>query len=98
MSRPYPNSGRQDVVSLDTTVLAGDICAQHEAACQAAGSALEHARRCGELLAQAKAVQGHGKWLPWLAAHCSAISPRVAQGYMRIAARWDEIQQAAANA
>jgi hypothetical protein len=42
-------------VSPDTIVVAADICAEHETARQTAGSALDHARRCGELLAQAKA-------------------------------------------
>ena len=42
-------------MSPDTILLAADICVEHEAACRAAGSALEHALCCGELLAQAKA-------------------------------------------
>jgi hypothetical protein len=55
MSGPHPKSASQAIVLPDTIILAADICAEHEAACKAAGSALEHARRCGELLAQAKA-------------------------------------------
>src|SRR5579863_2989340 len=98
MSEPRRKSTSKVIVLPDTIGLAADICVEHEAACQAASRALEHARRCGELLAQAKAVVAHGKWLPWLATHCSALSPRVAQGYMRIAARWGEIEAAAANA
>ncbi|MEJ7804019.1 MAG: DUF3102 domain-containing protein [Candidatus Limnocylindria bacterium] len=67
-----------------TTSLAADIRREHEAAQQAFASAVEHAVRCGELLAEAKAQVRHGEWLPWLAEHFPA-SPRTAQGYMRLA-------------
>ncbi len=55
MSGPHPKSASQAIARADTIVPAADICVENESACQAAGSALEHARRCGELLAQAKA-------------------------------------------
>lgn len=75
--------------------IAADINAAHEAAIGAARSALDHARQCGELLSQVKAALHHGEWLPWLEANC-IVSPRVAQGYMRIAAGWATLE--AANA
>jgi len=65
--------------------LAQDIRREHEAAQQAFASAVEHAVRCGELLAEAKAQVRHGAWLPWLAENFLA-SVRTAQGYMRLAA------------
>ena len=65
--------------------LPAEINHEHEAACRAASSAIDHARRCGKLLIKAKAERGHGEWLPWLTEHCSAISERTAQGYMRLA-------------
>jgi len=68
--------------------LAQDIRREHEAAQQAFASAVEHAVRCGELLAEAKAQVRHGAWLPWLAENFPA-SVRTAQGYMRLAAQPD---------
>jgi hypothetical protein len=72
--------------------LAGEIVAAHEAACLAARAGLDHARRAGELLMQAKAEVQHGEWLGWLALHCPAISERTAQVYMRIAREWPELE------
>ncbi len=58
-----------------------------------ARGALEAARRAGELLLRAKAGIEHGQWLPWLAANVPGLSARTAQGYMRIAARWPELEK-----
>lgn len=63
----------------------------HRAAYGSAQTALEHARRAGEALTTAKAQLEHGAWLPWLAQHFD-FTPRTAQGYMRIAGRWLELQ------
>ena len=84
--------------STDTALwptLAGQINAEHEACCRAAFSALEHARTAGELLIQAKEEAGHGAWLPWLTKNCPSISERSAQGYMRVARRWPELESKA---
>jgi phage N-6-adenine-methyltransferase len=51
---------------------------------QAAGKALEHAMRCGDLLSEAKSTCKHGEWQGWIEEHFEA-SARTAQGYMRIA-------------
>ena len=51
--------------------LAIEIRAQHLLARQAADTAIDHARRAGMLLLQAKAALDHGEWLPWLAEHCA---------------------------
>lgn len=72
------------------TSIATDINREHDLAKRAAGEALEHARRCGELLAQAKAGIGHGNWAGWLEEHFTG-SRRTAQVYMRIAGRWEEL-------
>lgn len=72
--------------------VSAEIRIEHEAACRAMRSGLEHARRAGALLNQAKAAVPHGQWLPWLAANCPDISLRVAQMYMRVAARWPELE------
>lgn len=74
--------------------LATEIMQAHEAACRAAQSALEHARRAGELLIQAKAAVPHGAWLPWLAEHCPTLPERTARAYMRVARHWPALEAA----
>ncbi len=71
--------------------LAGRINAEHQQAETALRSGLEHARRAGELLIEAKGQCPHGRWLPWLEANVT-FSPRTAQAYMRVADRWEELQ------
>ncbi len=80
------------VFVLPSRDLAVEINDAHEAACLAASSALEHARRCGELLLAAKAERGHGEWLPWLAANCPDLPARTAQSYTRLARKWPELE------
>lgn len=71
-----------------TAVLIPDLVAQiraeHELARQHAETAIDHARRAGTLLLQAKAALDHGAWLPWLSDHCQ-LSARQAQRYIRAA-------------
>jgi hypothetical protein len=64
--------------------LAQAIEREHQAAHQAARTALEHALECGRLLIQAKAAVPHGGWLEWLEANTS-VSARQSQRYMRLA-------------
>ncbi len=82
-------------MSTDLVSLATEITREHEAACQAVRSGLEHARRAGDLLIEAKVGLAHGAWMSWLAAQCPTVSPRVAQIYMRVARRWPELEAAA---
>jgi len=70
--------------------LAESINAEHDAALQAARSAIEHARRCGQLLIDAKAKIGHGDFLAWIKANCR-VGDRQARNYMRLAEHWDRI-------
>jgi hypothetical protein len=56
-----------------------------------------HARAAGELLIQAKAKAGHGKWLPWLRDECE-ISVRTASLYMRLAKNRGGIDDQIGNA
>lgn len=64
---------------------------EEHAKCEvAARNALEHAFTVGELLADAKAQVPHGQWASWVKTNCD-FSLRTAQGYMRIAARADEL-------
>lgn len=50
-----------------------------------AARAIERAIEAGDLLLRVKAALPHGAWLPWLSEYCPGISPRTAQGYMRVA-------------
>lgn len=67
-----------------TCGLASEINAEHQACMQAAGMAIEHAMRCGDLLSEAKSKCQHGEWQEWLAQNFDA-SPRTARAYMRLA-------------
>lgn len=74
--------------------LAAEILDAHNACLAAMSTALDHAKRAGDLLNSAKGQAKHGEWLPWLAANCPDISARTAQGYMRIAREWPRLQEA----
>ncbi len=69
------------------TTIARDINAEHLLARAAMQSALEHARRCGELLTEVKDRLPHGEFLPWLALNFEG-STRTAQLYMTLARQW----------
>jgi hypothetical protein len=75
---------------LSTT--AAEINQEHFQAETALNRALEHARRAGELLIQVKGQLAHGGWIGWLNSNFQG-SVRRAQGYMRIASRWGELEQ-----
>ncbi|MCH8839366.1 MAG: DUF3102 domain-containing protein [Planctomycetes bacterium] len=64
--------------------LASEINAEHQACMQAAGKAIEHAMRCGDLLSEAKAKCPYGEWQDWLKQNFDASS-RTARAYMRLA-------------
>lgn len=66
------------------TDLAAEINQAHQLAEQSARMAIDHARRAGELLIQAKAAVPHGQWLPWLSENVT-VGVRQAQRYMRLA-------------
>jgi hypothetical protein len=64
--------------------LAAQINEEHQRCVEAARTAVEHARKAGELLIQAKAALPHGDWLPWLK-NSFPFSQRTAQDYMLVA-------------
>lgn len=68
---------------VDATV-ADAINREHDLAVRHASDAIEHARRAGELLLQAKSALRHGEWLPWLEANVR-VSARQAQRYLAVA-------------
>ncbi len=86
--RPPAPSGHD----LPVADLAVSILAEHSACRSAVESALDHARRAGELLAEAKRRLPHGSFLPWVATRCQGLSVRSAQNYMKIARSWAQIE------
>jgi hypothetical protein len=68
----------------DIDSLAVEIRREHSACVESARGMAEHARRCGELLSEAKRHVPHGEWLPWLRGNFPG-SERTAQVYMRLA-------------
>ena len=73
------------------TDLAARINDEHQRAYGMAKEALEHARRCGELLVEAKQAVGHGGWATWLAQNIS-FTDRTARRYMALAQNWSVIE------
>ena len=73
------------------TALATQINQEHQETEAAVSQSLQHARRAGELLAQAKAQVGHGGWGDWLEQNFEG-SARTAQNYMRVASRFGELE------
>lgn len=66
------------------SAIATEVNREHALATQHAERAIEHARRIGLLLIEAKRALGHGKFQSWLTANVS-FSPRQAQRYMSAA-------------
>ena len=71
--------------------LANQINAAHKLCEAALKNGLQHAMEAGRLLAEVKSLCPHGEWLPWLKSNFKG-SPRTAQGYMRIASHWPELE------
>ena len=69
---------------------------EHRAAFQSAQTAIEHARVAGEHLIKAKAALNHGEFGKWLAANVEC-SERTAQGYMRVATNWTQVESKSAT-
>lgn len=80
-----------DVPVIALEFLAAQINSEHASGLDNARSAVEHARRAGELLLQAKQRLRHGEWLPWLETNCPDVSARSATGYMQVARHPPEV-------
>jgi hypothetical protein len=79
-------AGRDNSQSNSLADLAARIHAEHEAFVDSMKRGLEHARRAGGMLIEAKRQIPHGQWLPWLGDHCQ-VSMRSAQAYMQVRRR-----------
>jgi hypothetical protein len=55
-------------------------------------TSLMHALILGDLLNQAKDAVGHGNWANWLKKHCSQISQRTANVYMKLAVNKEKFE------
>jgi len=89
--------GRVNAPAPILATLPAKINAEHEAAFGKAREALEHARRAGELLLEAKAALKHGEWLPWVRSNCD-FSERTAAAYMRLSREWSTLKLKSATA
>jgi hypothetical protein len=67
--------------------LANAIRLEIQEANTTATSAVEHARRAGELLIEAKAICAHSEWNPWLEANLD-VSDHTVRSYMQLARDW----------
>lgn len=88
-TKGYTNMANDLIKSTDASPaaladLAQKINQAHEGAIRSARTAIEYAIECGRLLTEAKALVGHGNWLPWLQAN-TIVSERTASRWMRFA-------------
>ena len=67
----------------ELTVLAQDIKREHNLAVTSARTAVEHAKKVGVLLLEAKQTVSHGQWGSWMEDNLP-FSARTAQNYMRV--------------
>jgi hypothetical protein len=77
----------------DLDDLARRINAEHDQVRNFAKAGLQRAIEAGRLLIEAKALVGHGNWLPWLQANCT-VTARSAQTYMLVARQFTELDAA----
>src|SRR5262245_9573254 len=63
----------------------------HRAVLASAHGFIDHVRKAGSALIQAKLLCPHGGWMDWLANHL-VFSARTARVYMQIAAAWPAIE------
>lgn len=80
-----------DVRHGDLVAVASEINKEHRLCEEAAGKAVSHAIRCGELLTAAKSKIPHGHWGAWLSENFEG-SVRTAQVYMRLANNREAIE------
>ena len=72
--------------------LADRIISEHKAGEKKINEGLEHFRRAGEMLKEAKQNHGqHGKWGKWLEKNVPNIPQQRASEYVRLAEGWDKL-------
>ncbi len=73
-----------NVVALPAGTIEDEINTEHRLARQSADTAIQHAIRCGELLAVQKTKVGHGQFNYWIKTHCD-FERSTATRYMQAA-------------
>jgi hypothetical protein len=84
------------VNSLELETLVEKANTAHLRAQETATFALKYAKEAGDALREAKEQVGHGAWLDWLEGNFKGTA-RTAQMYMRVSARWNELEPNAAS-
>lgn len=74
--------------------IAATITREHAEIETAMRESMARAVKIGSLLIEAKQLVKHGEWGTWLKANCT-FSERTAQNYMRISARYPELEKSA---
>src|SRR4051794_39372415 len=93
MPEPVPlGSMRTQKMPYSLTNLSQRIKDAHGKAATAFRAGLQHAKRAGELLIQAKQQLQHGDLGDWIEANCK-LTWRTANLYMQIAKGWTELQE-----
>ena len=82
--------------TINLVQIARDANREHDEVVASLSRGLEHARRAGELLNQAKGAVPHGQWAAWLGEHFVG-SDRTARLYMRIAREWPKLDAETGN-
>src|SRR5438552_3021336 len=77
-------------LSIPLSKRAAKINELHNQAMMYASTTLEKFRSVGMLLIEAKKVIRRGHFGPWVAEYCH-FSARTAQGYVRLATKWDQL-------
>src|SRR5579872_3809339 len=82
---------KNDATNLDQ--LASSIKTEHEAVVVAVRKSLDHARKAGELLSQAKKAikETDYQWGKWVEKRCGILE-RTTHNYIRIFEKWTEIE------
>jgi N6-adenosine-specific RNA methylase IME4 len=78
--------------SMSLAEIAARIKLAHQAVIVSLKCGVEYAIPAGELLIEAKKHIPHGQWLLWLSEHCGGVTPRSAQGYMKLARNRDKLE------
>jgi len=73
--------------------LAAEIREEHDRCIRAVRDSLTHARKCGELLLEARSqIPPRKGWLDWLSKNCQLRSKSTAYNYMRVAKEWGVLE------
>lgn len=81
---------KSQTVQRKLDILATRIKKECKMAAESFRTSVDHAYKAGKLLLEVKATLRHGEFGRWIAEHCY-IKERAAEGYMRVARHWEEL-------